>query len=101
MNEEEKVITANEHTAEKIIKPKRTMRKSFGNVTKSVTIFKNRKMPTGIRCRLSTRAFRITTPKSQSLKARSFLRYAGRRKSLRRSLLHFSMEFQIAMLLKL
>ena len=46
--------------------------KSFGNVTKSVTSFKSRKPPTGIRDRLSTKAYLITTPKSQSLKAKSF-----------------------------
>ena len=48
------------------------MRKSFGNVMKSVNGFKNRKPLTEIRDRLSTKAFRITMLKSQSLKAKSF-----------------------------
>ena len=73
MNEEEMTITESEtENQTNPIKPKRTDAEKLRECYKSVNGFKSRKPPTRIRDRLSTKAYWITTPKSQSLKARSF-----------------------------
>ena len=75
MNEEEMTITTTEpenETQIKTAKPKRTDVEKLRECYEKRERLQNQKMPTGIKDRLSTKAFRRTTPKSQILKAKSF-----------------------------